>query len=300
MEILGTTRVVAIFGDPVEQSLSPVIQNAAFRALNIDMVYVPFHVRGSDLEGAVDSIRSLSMAGANITVPHKEAVLPLLDRLTPEAESLGAVNTIVNDNSVLTGHNTDGEGYVRSLTMETGFKCEGKCALIIGAGGAARAIAGGLASRGAKRIIIANRTIEKAERLTRDIAPMFTDVAFQETSFDTGRDGGAIEDGKVVAEADLIVNTTSIGMFGRGSLNIKLELADKRAIVSDIVYKPLETELIAEARGLGLIAHCGLGMLIHQGGAGFELWTGEQAPIKVMEDSARASILKTSESGEGV
>jgi shikimate dehydrogenase len=165
MEISGTTKVLGIFGDPVEQTLSPVMHNAAFETLGLEFVYVPFRVRPGELKAAVGAIRALEMPGVNITIPHKEKVLNFLDGVDGDARALGAVNTVLNRDGKLIGYNTDGEGFYLSLTEETGFDPGGKTIIILGAGGAGRSIIASLLKRNPKRVIVANRTFERVESL---------------------------------------------------------------------------------------------------------------------------------------
>ncbi len=284
MKITGTTRVAAIFGDPVTHSMSPVIQNAAFAELGIDAVYVPFHVRPDDLGVAVASIRTLGLMGVNITIPHKEQVIPHLDRVDEAAKRIGAVNTIVNKDGVLTGYNTDGAGFMASIKAELGFDARGKNVVVLGAGGAARAVLYALMEAGAATVTVANRTAERAERLIDELGGFFPATNVAASGFAAGQLKGLAEG------ADLVVNTTSLGMEGQPPLGFPVDSLEPTAIVSDIVYKPIVTELVREARARGLAADSGLGMLVYQGVVGFELWTGKKAPADVMMRAARAAL----------
>ena len=280
--ITSKTRLIAIFGDPIEQTLSPAIQNAALTDLGIDMVYVPFHVEPKGLEKAMEAVRALDMVGVNITIPHKETVIAMLDEVTEEAKAIGAVNTVVNKDGKLIGHNTDGAGYIRSLTLETGFEVKGKSVVLLGAGGAARGIVSAILGEGPAALTISNRTIEKAERLARDFEKK-TGIEIKTSAME--RDALL----PYIEEADLLVNSTSLGMGAKVPFNtlvLSLDKLKKEAIVSDIVYKPLDTALLKSARREGLKVHKGLGMLIQQGALGFELWTGEKPSINVMTKAA--------------
>ncbi len=293
MNITQDTKVLAIFGDPIGHTLSPAIQNAAIEELALDMVYVPFHVRPDDLKSAVESIRSLNIGGVNTTIPHKETVMQYLDEVTEEARRIGAVNTIVNEEGRLIGHNTDGAGYLKSLTEETGFSCKGKNLVILGAGGAARGILSALMNEGPATVTITNRSADRAERLAEDIATFnpYVDVEFV-----------PLEKGPLkpfIERADLLLNTTSLGMQGNPPFNplvLSLDSLKHGAVVSDIVYRPYETSLLksakralgSEAKGLKL--HRGLGMLICQGALGFELWTGKTAPVEAMWKAALEAL----------
>jgi shikimate dehydrogenase len=296
MKITGKTKLIGIFGDPVAHTLSPAMQNAAFESLGMDFVYVPFHVRPAELKAAVGAIRALGMPGVNITIPHKEKVIELLDGLDEDARAIGAVNTVVNREGKLTGYNTDGEGFLRSLTEETGFNSQGKTIIILGAGGAARGILASVLKKKNKkpeRVIVANRTFERAEGLVKEFNEKFEGSNLEAIGLDEAGLGPALE------EADLLVNATSIGMEGgmeggggqgghggHGPLLFMIDKLPDTAIVSDIVYKPIVTEFIREADERGLTTHRGLGMLVGQGALSFELWTGEKAPVHVMRQAA--------------
>jgi shikimate dehydrogenase len=293
MKISGKTKLIGIFGDPVAHTLSPAMQNAAFESLGMDFVYMPFHVGPAELKAAVGAIRALGMPGVNITIPHKEKVIELLDGLDEDARAIGAVNTVVNREGRLTGYNTDGEGFLRSLAEETGFNPQGKKIIILGAGGAARGILASVLNEKNKKnkkpesVIVANRTFERAEGLVKEFNEKFEDFNLEAIGLDEAALGPGLK------EADLLVNSTSIGMEGgmeggggHGPLSFIIDKLPDTAVVSDIVYKPIVTELIREADERGLTTHRGLGMLVGQGALSFELWTGEKAPVHVMRQAA--------------
>ena len=286
MKITAKTKTLAIFGDPVSHSISPVMQGAALRALGIDMVYLAFRVEPADLGSAVGAIKTLGLRGLNITIPHKERVLEFLDVVDETARALGAVNTILNDDGILKGYNTDAVGYIWSLEAETDFTLRGRSALVVGAGGAARAVVYGLASGGVARIIIANRTVARGEALSAELAAVCPGVEIRAISLEGAELTGYLK------EVDLLVNATSLGMKGggRGELDLPLEHLKKEAVVSDIVYTPMETGLLRTARGLGLTTHGGLGMLVGQGAKSFEIWTGRKAPVEVMRKAALEAL----------
>ena len=280
------TKLIAIFGDPIEHTLSPAIQNAALMELGLDMVYMAFHVPPDGLKGAIEAVRTLDMAGANITIPHKESVIEFLDELSEDAKSIGAVNTIVNKDGRLVGHNTDGAGYLKSLTLETGLDLKGTNVVLLGAGGAARGIVSAILGAGPAALTIANRTLEKAERLASD----FKEKAGVEIKCSPIEKEPLLP---YIQEADLLINSTSLGMGAKVPFNtlvLSLDKLPKEAIVSDIVYKPLDTALLKSARREGLKVHKGLGMLIQQGAIGFELWTGHAGPINVMTKAALEAL----------
>jgi shikimate dehydrogenase len=282
--ITGKTRICGIIGDPVEHSMSPVMHNAAFEALELDYVYLPFHVQSEKLEAAISGMRALNISGLNVTIPHKVAVIPFLDNIDPLAERMGAVNTIANENGELTGYNTDASGFLQALRAQ-GVEPDGKTIIIVGAGGAAKGISFILAGAGASLVIL-NRTLSRAEELAsqieryyqRKVAAMTLNEATLEKAFDG---------------ADVIVNTTSVGMIPDiDRTPVPGNLLDSRLVVSDIVYNPLETRLLREARAAGARTVDGLDMLVWQGVLAFEKWTGQKAPYEVMKQAALKALKK--------
>ena len=284
MKIDGRTGLVAIFGDPIDHTLSPAIHNAAFEHLGLNRVYFPFHVRPADLKAAVSSIRTLGFTGANITIPHKERVMRFLDDVHVHAKDVGAVNTVVNKKGRLIGYNTDGAGYLLSLREETGFVVRGKKIVILGAGGASRAIFHALLDARPASVVLANRTPKRAEDLAREFAKKFKNTVIRTVPFKKG----PLSD--EAHGADLLVNTTSLGMTGQAKLDFPVDSLPKGSVVSDIVYRPLETDLLKKARRRGLKTHDGLSMLVRQGSIGFELWTGKKAPVELMRKAAKKAL----------
>lgn len=277
----GASSVYGILGHPVAQSLSPGMHNAGFAALSLNAIYVPFPTPPEHLETAVVGLRAAGVRGFNLTVPHKSAILPLLDEVTPEAAAIGAVNTVRNDNGRLSGTNTDGLGFLRSLQEELGFDPKDREVLLLGAGGSARAIALVLLGAGVSRLTIANRTLARAEILAAACRALFPATPI----------GAATLDSLADSAPHLLVNATTVGMGGGPGDGLSpLELAplQVRTAVADIVYHPLETPLLAQARALGLPHANGLGMLLHQGTAAFSFWTGLEAPVEIM----RAALLQ--------
>ncbi|MBI5327899.1 MAG: shikimate dehydrogenase [Deltaproteobacteria bacterium] len=289
MNITGKTKILGILGYPVNHTISPPMHNAVIKMLGLDIVYLPFEVKPSNLQHAVNGIRGLGILGINITIPHKETVVKFLDKISEEVKLIGAVNTIVNKDGCLIGHNTDGYGYITSLKEELNFSAKGKKIVILGAGGAARGILTALAVKKPEAIIVANRTIARAVSVVKIFKEKFPNIKFEAVYIDEDMLKAYFQ------YADLIVNTTSVGMKKKGILKTPLEALPKTAIVSDIIYNPLETPLLERAKKLGLITHGGLGMLIHQGAKSFKLWTGIDAPTKVM----RKAALKAVKSGGG-
>jgi shikimate dehydrogenase len=267
--INGHTRVYGILGRPVTHSLSPAMHNAAFRELGLNAAYVAFPV--TDLVQAVAGIRGLAIGGASVTIPFKEEIIPLLDEIDPQAARMGAVNTVVNREGQLTGYNTDWLGAVAALQAKTGLR--GEHVLILGAGGAARAIAFGVLAEGG-RVTLTDVDEKKTAALARDLKV----AAIPVTALDR-------------CLATVLVNATPIGMAPHtDEIPIAAELLGRFNLVMDIVYQPLETRLLREARARNCVTVDGLQMLIHQGAAQFELWTGRQAPLKIMAQAAYEAL----------
>lgn len=271
--VTGKTVICGIIGDPVEHSMSPIIQNAAFRALGLDYFYIPFRVNKEELPSAIQGIRALNIHGINVTIPHKASVLSLLDRVDNLASTIGAVNTILNSNGFLTGYNTDAEGFIRPL-IEKGISITGKKVLIIGAGGAAKAIAFTLVEHGAL-ITIINRSREKANVLAKQLGIQFT-VNVETLVLNNDNLENAL------SSAYMLVNATSIGMVTNES-PVPSQFLRNDLFVYDIVYNPLETRLLREAKATGASIMRGADMLAWQGGLAFEKWTGHKAPIELMK-----------------
>lgn len=261
-----------MIGSPVRHSRSPALINAAFAAAQLDWTYVAFEVDHGAAPGAVDAMRALGIRGLSVTMPHKAAIIPALDRLTPEAELLGAVNCVVWDDDRLVGHNTDGDGLVRSLRIDEGLDVAGLRCLVIGAGGAARSVILALAAAGASEVVVANRTPEKAEAAAA-LAPVAR--------------CGPLE---AATEVDLVVNATSIGMGAlhgaSGPLPVDPSLLRRGQVVVDLVYHPVVTPLLAAATAAGARPVGGLGMLVHQAAIAVEHWTGVAPPLDVMRAAA--------------
>ncbi|MFD2169201.1 shikimate dehydrogenase [Tumebacillus lipolyticus] len=276
----SATRLVGLFGHPVAHSKSPQMHNAAFAHLSLDYSYLAFDVEPKRLQSAVESIRTLRMRGVNVTIPHKVAIIPYLDRLSREAELIGAVNTVVNDQGVLTGYNTDGIGYLSALEEETGFNVSGQRVLVLGAGGAARAVTVQLALRGTSELVVAARTAEKAAGLVDELQALTRSAALSWEAAAAQLDA-----------YDLIINTTPVGMHpDDGALPIQVERLRPGQVVSDLIYNPLHTRLLQEAKARGCITVGGLGMFIHQGAHAFAHWTGVDAPVDVMRRTVETCL----------
>lgn len=283
--VKGTTTVVGVFGDPIAHSLSPPMHNAAFRYLNLDWVYVPFHVASDRLAQAVAGVKSMGMAGVNVTVPHKVSIMAYLDELDEAARALGAVNTVVHRNGRLIGYNTDGRGFLRSLELEAGVTPKGRHVVILGAGGAALAIAWAVADANAASVVVANRTVEKAEAVAASIDGMTAAQAVPLSENDSSLKA-ALE------QADILVHTTSVGMRPNHDVPpiVPETWLNPTTLVCDIVYTPRETTFIQAARRRGCPVVTGEGMLAFQGAVAFELWTNQKAPDELMLKTLRSLL----------
>jgi shikimate dehydrogenase len=265
----GKTKVYGILGRPVAHSLSPAMHNAAFRELGINAVYVAFLV--ADLAQAVAGIRSLGIQGLSVTIPFKEEIIPLLDELDPQAARMGAVNTMVRRENRLIGYNTDWLGAVQALEEKT--EIAGTRFLILGAGGAARAIVFAILEKGGQ-VGVSDLDMAKALALSRE---MEVEVVSP----------GHLEEYR----AAVLINATPVGLEPEAeAIPIEPRLLGRFQLVMDIVYRPLETRLLREAKRSGCAAIDGLQMLIHQGAAQFELWTGKKAPVEVMARAAYGAL----------
>jgi len=273
--ITGHTRVAAVIGDPIRHSLSPALLNAAFEAAALDWVYVAFPVPAGQAAAALEAMRVLDLGGLSVTMPHKDAVAAACDELSPAAAALGAVNCVARRDGRLVGHNTDGPGFVDSLLAE-GVAVRDRRCVVVGAGGAARAIVRALADAGAAEVAVVNRTPAKAE-----VAAALAGLV--------GRVGRPDD----VTEADLVVNATSIGMLGDPGTPIDAMFLRPHHVVVDAVYRPAITPLLAAAADLGARTVGGLGMLIHQAGHAFTLWTGHDAPVAAMTAAAERLLAST-------
>jgi shikimate dehydrogenase len=268
--ITGKTFLVGIIGDPVEHSLSPLMHNAAFKHLEMDYVYVPFHVKRGKLGGAIGGARSMGIKGLNVTIPHKTDVISYLDELDQAARLIGAVNTIKFTENTAKGYNTDGVGAVKALEEITAVK--DKKVVIMGAGGAARAISFQLILNGIGGLYIANRTLKKAAQLAADIgsklefSPKVISLKEMELS-----------------STDILINTTPVGMYPHQNQPplVRSDQMHPELVVNDVIYNPLKTALLEEAEKAGAQTVNGTKMLIYQGLESFRIWTGVTPPVEV-------------------
>lgn len=272
--ITGQTRIVGIFGDPIAHTRSPAMQNAAFRALNLPYVYVPFLVRPADLAKAVQAIRAYNLLGVNVTVPHKERIVRYLDDLSAEAKLCGAVNTVVNRDGVLFGDNTDGRGFLASL-QERGLSPQERAIVIVGAGGSTRAVLVSLIRAGSARITIANRTVAKARALVSAYRTL-GNTQLEAVSLDR------LEDPALLSNAALIINCTSVGLHGESFPPLAFHATPRNCLFYDLLYRPERTSFLRQARVARRSTVDGRRMLLHQGALAFSLWTGQPAPLEAM------------------
>jgi len=281
LKISGKTKVCAVIGDPVEHSLSPCIHNVAFEHLGLDYVYVAYTVKEDGLRDAVRGMKNLGIYGLNVTMPHKVKIIRYLDRLDETAREVGAVNTVVNDVEMV-GYNTDGLGALNALKA-CGGGPRGRKVVILGAGGASRSISFAIAQQ-ASELVILNRTPKNAEMLVTRIS----DVTGRRVRW--GRLSGDLL-AKELKDASILVNATSVGMHPNDSETpVERSLLRRDMIVFDLVYNPPETRLLGEAKSLGAKVIDGLAMLVYQGAASFEIWTGMKAPVEVMMKAARDEL----------
>ena len=273
----GHARLAGVFGHPVTHSRSPRLHGFWLQRYGIDGAYIPLGVAPGGFGAAVRALVDLGFRGANVTIPHKLAAFEICDAVAPFARRAGAVNTLIFRDGQIEGSNTDGFGFLESIREAApGWRADAGPAVLLGAGGAARAIAAALLDAGAPRVTLVNRTAAKAEALARDL-------------------GGPIHvaDRPPLEDAALLVNTTSLGMQGQPGLEVDLAPLPASAVVADIVYVPLETRLLAAARARGLVAVDGLGMLLHQARPGFEAWFGVAPQVdQTLRDEVAADIPK--------
>jgi len=271
-------QIYGILGYPAKHSLSPLMHNAAFKALNIDAEYRVFEINRDELDSFFSDIFNLNIQGFNITVPYKEEALKRLDYIHPDARVIGAVNTVKVSGHKLEGFNTDGEGFIKSLHADLGFDPQGKTIAVLGAGGSSKAITAALGGARSRKIVIYNRDPEKARHL---IAAL--EENFKETEF---RSAVKIEE-LAIEQADLLVNATSVGMNPEDRPLVEPKYLRKGLLVYDLVYNPGQTRFLEAALEKGCRAANGLGMLLYQGMGSLQIWTGKKAPESVMREALK-------------
>ena len=274
-KISGQTRIVGVIGDPVQHSRSPQMHNAAIVERKLDYVYVPFHVRSGELREAIEGFKALNVLGVNVTIPHKQTVMSILDDVSHEATLIGAANTLIFCDGRVSGDNTDAQGFLRAMTEEGIDIPVGGSAVVLGAGGAARAVVVALALSGLGLITVANRTGWKAIQFEKNLATI------SETEI-SAVDLASNQLNSAIRSADLLVNTTSVGMQETDQLLIDPDSLNPGTIVYEIVYTPPETPLLRVAREKGCQTIGGIGMLVHQGAIAFEKWIGIVPNVETM------------------
>lgn len=279
------TKYVGIIGHRLKHSISPEFQQAAFDYLNLDVRYEVWETDKEGLPELIEGLREPAKLGANVTIPYKEDIIPFLDELNETARRIGAVNTIVNRDGKLVGYNTDGTGFIRALRQDAGFEPKDKRAVILGAGGVARAVGYALVDAGVISLVIVNRTTERGDALASALKSSGVGVVAS-----VWKDGRTLQ---ALMECDLLVNCTSVGMKNseaENQLPINVRLIPTRALVYDVVYNPVETPLLAAARQAGARTMGGLSMLVYQGAEAFELWTGRPVPVDIMMAAAKKAL----------
>ena len=281
--INGKTKILGVIGDPIEHTFSPAMQNAGLKALGLNYIYLPFHVYENKLSQAIEGAKGLGIEGLNVTIPHKTHVMEFLDEIDPIAKMIGAVNTIKfdyeDDGAFAKGYNTDAYGCLRAIEEKSPVK--DKKITIAGAGGASRAIAFQMASSNIRELSILNRNYKKAESLANDLK-----TNLKELNIDLNVNAYEIDDLKrEINRSDVLIDTTPIGMYPNVDAKplASADMMHEDLIVNDIVYTPMETSLIKEAKKANAEVVYGYKMLLYQGIRSFEIWLEEEAPVKEME-----------------
>lgn len=286
MEITGKTQVVGLFGYPVRHTASPAFQNAGFLAAGLDWVYVPFEVHPDSLSCAIEGVVALGFRGINLTIPHKQAVVPHIDELSPEARIIEAVNTIDIRAGRLKGYNTDGTGFVRSIRDESGVDLSGLSVFVMGAGGAGRAVAVQCALDGAREVWVCDCDESRSQSVHSLIN---SQIASQPARF-VPFNRQAMRDG--VEQCDLFVDATPLGLKPGEPMSIDPEWLSPSTFVYDLVYDPPETPLLRRAKERGCRTQNGIGMLLYQGCIAFEIWTGLPAPVEEMRKALEQAVFR--------
>jgi shikimate dehydrogenase len=279
--VSGSTRLYGIMGYPIGHSLSPLMHTLAFRHHGLDAVYVPFSVAPEDLAKTVAGAVALGVAGFNVTIPHKEAIMACLDEVTDEATAIGAVNTVHVQDGRTSGHNTDGAGFLQPL-QNLGTPLNQLSVCVLGAGGAARALAAALLNAGCPQLIIANRTHARSERLAADLQKRFVAAEVRAVPMSDAADAAQ--------QSRLLVNATSLGMHEGDEPLLPSRCFGPEQIVYDIVYRPLNTPFLQDARAAGATTIGGLDMLLGQGAAAFMIWTGLAFPLEAVRPALEARL----------
>lgn len=282
INITGKTKVLAILGDPVEHSLSPPMHNGEFDRLNLDYVYIPAGVKAEELEACVRGLAAAGVVGFNVTIPHKQNIMKYLTEISPEAQKIGAVNTVKIVDGVLHGYNTDAPGWVEDIQQDILLERNTLC--MIGAGGAARAVAVGALLAGISRLFIVGRNLEKIKALAESLMLEFPEKEIAVRALDDP------DAGNFVGESNILVNCTPVGMESNPGIPIPAEWLREHHYVYDTIYVPAETELMKATRQAGGAVRGGLGMLARQGALAFKIWTGIEPDVERMETTLRRTL----------
>lgn len=280
--ITGHTGLTALLGSPVAHSISPLMHNEAFRLLGLDYVYLCFDVNEDTLEKAVDGLKTCGIRGFNLTMPNKNKIVELLDELSPEAQLIGAVNTVLNDNGKLIGYNTDGYGFMQSM-RDAGHNIHGKTVTVMGIGGASMAICAQSVLDGAQAVHIFARRTSRYWARTEQFAANLTEKTGCQVCLHDNEDHQALKN--AIAESFLLINATSVGMVPDidDSIIKDTSLFRPGLVVADVVYEPQETRMLREAKAAGCETFNGMYMLLHQGAKAFKIWTGQEMPVDIIK-----------------
>ena len=265
------TKTYAVIGDPIDHSLSPAIHNAAFGFLGMDCAYIAYRIPKGELASGIEALKKIQISGFNVTIPHKVDMMKFLDESDENCKIIGATNTVVNENGFLKGYNTDMDGFLDPIKKRN-IDCKDSDVLLVGAGGAARAIVAGFSKEKVHKITIANRTKQRADELIKFVKNLGVESDYTDLS----------NAGNIVGKYKFIVNATSVGLKG-GSSPISTRSITKNSIVYDIVYMPIETELIEQSKKQGATIIYGWEMLLGQAMRSFEIWTKREAPYQAMK-----------------
>jgi shikimate dehydrogenase len=281
MDKNSSPRIYGVLGYPVKHSLSPSMHNAAFQALKINAEYRSFQVKPQDLENFLNSLAEKNIYGLNVTIPYKEKVMPFLQNLSPEADLIGAVNTIKVFPDKLEGFNTDGEGFLQHLRQDLKFDPQDKTIAILGAGGAARAISVYLSQNKPRLIAIYDIDKTKAEMLVKHLKENFKNVELKLANSIAQLN---------IGDCHLLINATPIGMKDSAPCIVDEKLLHNNLLVYDLIYNPPQTKLLAQAKKVGAKVSNGLGMLLYQGMLSFKIWIGQDAPLKIMRQALEKGL----------
>jgi shikimate dehydrogenase len=277
--INNDTRLLGLMGETLGHSFSAFMHNRAYERENLNYIYINMETEKKNIGEILNGIKYLKFDGFNVTIPYKIDIMNYMDEIDPLAEKIGSVNTVKIEDGRFKGYNTDGEGFVISLAEECNFDCRGKKVLILGSGGASRAVSMTIADKNPEKIYITNRTLQKAVDLSDEINYKFSEICFPVDSVNLDA---------VIEDCDLLINTTSVGMHPNEDMcPIDLDLLHEGLTVCDIIYNPEKTMLLIEAEKLGCKTMNGIGMLVNQGAKAFEIWTDKKAPIELMRESLK-------------